>query len=83
MDLVLIENIIYPADGGRPNPGTYAVRVDHYTSCSPIQWVPFEVEVRKGTTRMGLCGVFQPSDPDWATHGSAGAGRPIFTFTYP
>lgn len=83
MDLVLIENIIYPTDGGRPTPGTYAVRVDHYTNCSPIQWVPFQVEVRKGLTTMGMCGVFRPNDPDWSTGGAAGAGRPMFTFTYP
>lgn len=83
MDLVLIENIIYPTDGGRPTPGTYAVRVDHYANCSPIQWVPFQVEVRKGTTVMGMCGVFKSTDPDWRNAGAAGSGRPIFTFTYP
>ncbi|MCA3016183.1 MAG: hypothetical protein INH41_27685 [Myxococcaceae bacterium] len=83
MDLVLIENVIYPVDGGRPPSGTYAVRVDHFRSCSSIQWVPFRLEVRKGATTMGLCGVFQPSDPDWSTGGSAGAGRPVMTFTYP
>jgi hypothetical protein len=83
MDLVLIENIIYPQDGGAIPHGTYAVRVDHYTSCSPIQWVPFQVEVRKGGAVSGLCGVFRRTDPDWSTGGSAGAGRPIMTFTYP
>lgn len=83
MDLVLIENIIYPQDGGAIPHGTYAVRVDHWTSCSPIQWVPFVVEVRKGGTVSGVCGVFRPSDPDWNTHGGARAGRPLMTFTYP
>ncbi len=83
MDLVLIENIIYPTDGGVPPSGTYAVRVDHFANCSSIVWVPFQVEVRKGTTTMGLCGVFKSTDPDWRNAGAAGAGRPIFTFTYP
>jgi hypothetical protein len=83
MDLVLIENIVYPVDGGRPPAGTYAVRVDHFRTCSTIAWVPFRLEVRKGATTMGLCGVFRPSDPDWNTSGAAGAGRPVMTFTYP
>jgi len=83
MDLVLIENVIYPNDGGVITPGTYQVRVDHYTSCSPIQWVPFSLEVRKGATVMGLCGVFVRNGPDWSTGGSVGAGRPVMTFTYP
>jgi hypothetical protein len=83
MDLVLIENVIYPVDGGLPPTGTYAVRVNHFRTCSPIQWVPFRVEVRKGATTMGLCGVFRPSDPDWNIGGGAGAGRPVMTFTYP
>lgn len=83
MDLVLIENIVYPTDGGVPPSGTYAVRVDHYANCSAITWVPFEVEVRKGSTRIGLCGVFKSTDPDWRNAGAAGSGRPILTFSYP
>ncbi len=83
MDLVLIENIIYPQDGGAIPSGTYAVRVDHWSNCSPIQWVPYQVEVRKGSTVIGMCGVFTPSDPLWNNHGSTGAGRPVMTFTFP
>ncbi|MBE2251112.1 MAG: hypothetical protein IAE78_16350 [Myxococcus sp.] len=83
MDLVLIENIVYPTDGGVPPSGLYTVRVDHYANCSPIQWVPFQVEVRKGSSTMGLCGVFTSTDPDWRNAGAAGSGRPIMTFTYP
>ncbi|MDX2014708.1 MAG: hypothetical protein SFW67_31205 [Myxococcaceae bacterium] len=83
MDLVLIENVVYPVDGGLPPTGTYAVRVNHFATCSPIQWVPFRVEVRKGAATMGLCGVFKPSDPDWNAGGGAGAGRPVMTFSYP
>lgn len=83
MDLVLIENVIYPQDGGFPTPGTYEVRVNHFRSCSALSWVPFEVTVRKSGTTTGLCGVFQRGSPDFDIGGGAGAGRPIFTFTYP
>lgn len=82
-DLVLIENIIYPQDGGAIPHGTYEVRIDHWANCSSIQWVPFQVQVRKGNTVIGMCGVFTPADPDWNAHGHARAGRPVMSFTFP
>jgi hypothetical protein len=82
-DFVDIENIVYPAGTVAPS-GVYNVRVDHYLSCdSNLAAVPFQLEVRRGGTLIGLCGVFFPSDSDWSAGGNAGGGRPVMSFTIP
>lgn len=83
IDNVDIENVIYPS--GAPAPaGTYAVLADHYENCSAATTVvPYEVEVRVGSSLMGYCGVFVAGGPGWNNGGGANSGTQVMTFTVP
>lgn len=82
VDHVDIENIIYPP-GSTPRSGVYSVFVDHYANCNPaLTLVPFELEARFNGNTVGLCGAFQPTDPDW-DNANATSGRPVLQFTLP
>jgi hypothetical protein len=83
LDNVDIENIIYDPDGGAPS-GQYQVRVDHWSNCDPATvFVPYEVDVRVGTTHLGYCGSFVAGGPGWSAHGGANGGTQVMTFTVP
>lgn len=83
IDNVDIENVIYSPNAPAPS-GTWAVRVDHYENCSPATTVvPYEVEVRVGTTLMGYCGAFVASGAGWNNGGGANAGTQAMTFMVP
>ncbi|MCC6332650.1 MAG: hypothetical protein IT380_01525 [Myxococcales bacterium] len=83
IDNVDIENVIYATDAGAPS-GTWAVLVDHYSNCDPMTtYVPYEVEVRVGTTIMGYCGAFTANGPGWDNGGGANAGTQVMTFIVP
>ncbi|MEW5739697.1 MAG: hypothetical protein AB1938_12260 [Myxococcota bacterium] len=83
IDNVDIENIIYTTDAGAPS-GTWAVLVDHYANCdSSTTYVPYEVEVRVGTTIMGYCGAFTAGGPGWDNGGGANSGTQVMTFIVP
>ena len=78
-DGVDIENVIYPQTGGLV-PGTYRVMVNHYKNCNlQLQQAGYQLEVRKGSQTLGLCGMFRRTDADWGNN----ANRTVMTFTIP
>lgn len=78
IDSVNTENIIYPPN--MPTFGTYTARVDYYASCSVQTPVPFELEVRAGSTSRYYCGSFTASQAD---HGGGGSGLTVSVINIP
>jgi hypothetical protein len=83
VDNVDIENVIYPAGSIAPS-GQYDVRVDFYENCDmSLSMIPYEVEARFNGNVIGVCGIFNKTDPDWSDSGSAGSGRLVMSFWVP
>jgi hypothetical protein len=71
------ENIVWPTGGGAT--GTYTVRLDYWSGCGMT--VPTEYVVTVATAG-GTPQIFTGSFTGAGTHGGAGSGVPITTFTF-
>jgi hypothetical protein len=68
-----VETITFPS-AMAPTPGLYTVAINWFEVCAADAGIPWQVEVRAGSTRRWYCGTIDPALylPDSGTQGDAG-----------